>query len=88
MPHHVFRGTRRQSVTLMSRKEKFLNVDGQSQPKHLSSWPQPTNPHPGREMFSRSSKTECHFIVLIHGKRMHQVNAVLCHVPVKQLIKC
>jgi len=35
LPHHVFRGARRQSVKIGFSKSKRINVAGQGQPKHL-----------------------------------------------------
>ena len=36
LPHHVFRGARRQSVKIGVSKSKRINVAGQGQPKHLN----------------------------------------------------
>ena len=39
LPHHVFRGARRQSVKIGVSKSKRINVAGQGQPKHLNIQP-------------------------------------------------
>jgi len=39
LPHHLFRGARRQSVKIGVSKSKRINVAGQGQPKHLNIQP-------------------------------------------------